>query len=115
MSNCKLIHELPSGYLPYIPFKDNNVYKPSKCNKDNIIDGIFCTSIYNKVPKIVRKEWKTLIKRENSYYYKNVFEKYAIEYIAAYRIQQWWYKITLSPEYAIGRKFINRKYDEMFE
>ena len=47
--------------------------------------------------------------------YKDIFEKKAREYLAAYRIQQWWYKITLSPEYKVGRKFINRKYDECFE
>ena len=46
---------------------------------------------------------------------KNMFEQKSKEYIAAYRIQQWWYKITLSPEYAIGRRFINRKYDAIFE
>ena len=36
------------------------------------------------------------------------------KYMAAYKIQQWWYKITLSPEYKIGRKMINSKYDELF-
>ena len=41
-------------------------------------------------------------------------EKEFREYIAAYRIQQWWYKITLSPEYAVGRRCINRKYDKLF-
>ena len=46
--------------------------------------------------------------------YNTIFEEKAIKYMAAYRIQQWWYKITLSPVYVVGRKFINRKYDEMF-
>ena len=41
-------------------------------------------------------------------------EKEMRNYLAAYKIQQWWYKITLSPEYKIGREFINRKYDKCF-
>ena len=36
------------------------------------------------------------------------------KYLAAYKIQQWWKHITMSPHYAIGRKFINRNYDELF-
>ena len=35
-------------------------------------------------------------------------------YMAAYRIQQYWYKITISPEYKLGRKFIERKYDKLY-
>ena len=46
--------------------------------------------------------------------YKHIFDEKAKEYMAAYRIQQWWHKITLSPEYKVGRKFINRKYDKLF-
>ena len=42
-------------------------------------------------------------------------DKKRIEYMAAYKIQQWWKYITISPHHAIGRKFINRKYDELFE
>ena len=45
---------------------------------------------------------------------KIVEENCRKEYLAAYRIQQWWYKITLSPYYKIGRKFINKKYDLLF-
>ena len=37
------------------------------------------------------------------------------KYLAAYKIQQWWKHITMSPHYAIGRKFINKKYDELFD
>ena len=47
--------------------------------------------------------------------YKEVFEEKAREYLAAYRIQQWWFKITLSPEYEVGRRFINMKYTKCFE
>jgi hypothetical protein len=31
------------------------------------------------------------------------------EYMAAYKIQQWWYERTMSPHYKIGRKFIEKK------
>ena len=37
------------------------------------------------------------------------------KYMAAYKIQQWWKERTMSPHYMIGRKFINMKYDELFE
>ena len=37
------------------------------------------------------------------------------KYLASYRIQQWWKHITMSPHYAIGRKLINKKYDELFD
>jgi hypothetical protein len=47
--------------------------------------------------------------------YEEVFEEKAREYLAAYRIQQWWFKITLSPEYEVGRRFINMKYTKCFE
>ena len=42
------------------------------------------------------------------------FEEQRKRYLAAYKIQQFWYKHTLSPEYVIGRKFINKTYDELF-
>ena len=35
-------------------------------------------------------------------------EKEFREYIAAYKIQNWWIHITMSPYYKIGRKFIDR-------
>ena len=43
------------------------------------------------------------------------YEEHRKRYLAAYKIQQFWYKHTLSPEYAIGRKFINRKFDQCFQ
>jgi len=42
------------------------------------------------------------------------FDNSCKKYIAAYKIQQFWFKHTLSPEYVIGRKFINKKFDECF-
>ena len=45
---------------------------------------------------------------------KFIINKYR-KYLAAYKIQQWWKKITLSPHTEIGRRFINKKYDELFE
>ena len=35
--------------------------------------------------------------------------------MAAYKIQQWWKKILMSPHTKVGKKFINKKYDELFE
>jgi hypothetical protein len=36
------------------------------------------------------------------------------QYLAAYKIQQWWKELLLSPHYKIGRKYINLKYDSLF-
>ena len=44
-----------------------------------------------------------------------LYEIKATEYMAAYRIQQWWYKITMSPYYKVGRKFIEKKIDSHIE
>ena len=63
------------------------------------------------IEKYIDKPWDFNIIKLS---YQVVFEKYARNYLAAYRIQQWWYKITLSPKYNIGRKFINRKYNKLF-
>ena len=35
------------------------------------------------------------------------------KYLAAYKIQNWWKHITMSPYYAIGRKFIDRDGQEL--
>ena len=43
--------------------------------------------------------------KEKQLFIENAYNKY----IAAYKIQQWWKHITMSPHYKIGRKFINRK------
>lgn len=44
-----------------------------------------------------------------------LYELKVKEHMAAYKIQQWWKYITISPHYAIGRKFINKTYDDLFE
>ena len=46
---------------------------------------------------------------------EDVYERKLREYLAAYKIQQWWYMITMSPHYKIGRKFIDRKYSELLD
>ena len=46
-------------------------------------------------------------------YYDTIYENCVREYMAAYKIQQWWFKITMSPHYKIGRKFINRSYQKL--
>ena len=40
---------------------------------------------------------------------KLFYEQKMKEYLAAYRIQQWWFKITMSPHYLIGRKMIEKR------
>ena len=42
-----------------------------------------------------------------------LFEDAYKKYLAAYKIQQWWKHITMSPYYAIGRKFIDRDGQEL--
>ena len=60
-------------------------------------------------------DWRRLsynnFEKEKELFINNKIRKY----IAAYKIQQWWKELTLSPHYMIGRKFINLKYDELFE
>ena len=43
-----------------------------------------------------------------------MFEIKAREYMAAFKIQQWWKNIILSPHTKVGKKYINKKYDELF-
>lgn len=67
-------------------------------------------------------EWINQFPEEKMWHPKLLFEKMFYKekeiayrkYLAAYKIQQWWHNITLSPEYVVGRKFINRKYDNLF-
>ena len=42
--------------------------------------------------------------KEKQLFIENAYK----EHIASYRIQNWWLKITMSPYYKIGRKFIDR-------
>ncbi len=53
------------------------------------------------------------------FYNINIKENFNVgkyrEYLAAYKIQQWWKHITITPIYKIGRKFINKKYDNLFD
>lgn len=64
--------------------------------------------------KYVQHE-RIIFKKTKSQLEKDKFEENKLrEYMAAYKIQQWWREITMSPYYAIGRKFINRHYDELF-
>ena len=53
--------------------------------------------------------------RINMNKYDSKIDKTRREHIAAYKIQQWWYKISLSPNYAIGRKLIAKRYDDCFQ
>ncbi len=42
-------------------------------------------------------------------------EKAFQEYLAAYKIQNWWKHITMSPYYKIGRKFIDKSTNELID
>ena len=46
---------------------------------------------------------------------KMFIQKKYREYIAAYQIQQWWYKITMSPQYQVGRKLIEKRRLAVYE
>ena len=56
------------------------------------------------------KPWNWRLISENEFQKeKELFIENAYkEHLTAYKIQNWWYKITMSPYYKIGRKFIDR-------
>lgn len=58
---------------------------------------------------------KSLIPKRKQTEKTRFYERKMREYMAAYKIQQWWYEITLSPSYAIGRKFIAKRYNALFD
>lgn len=65
-------------------------------------------------------EWEYLIKNHNmSFDFIRERENYRVkmfrEYLAAYKIQQWWFKITLSPQFKVGRKLIEKKRAELLD
>ena len=58
-------------------------------------------------------EWISLNKFQKE---KQLFiEKSFTKYLSAYKIQQWWLHITMSPYYKIGRKFIDRSTNELMD
>ena len=64
----------------------------------------------------IDEEWdwdrvvETEFKKDKELFIEQEYRKY----LAAFKIQQWWKHITISPHTKIGRKFINSKYDELF-
>ena len=54
----------------------------------------------------------------NNNFYKDkgnfIINKYR-KYLATYKINQWCKSINMSPHTKIGRKLINKKYDELFD
>jgi hypothetical protein len=58
--------------------------------------------------------YNTIRKLNFQSFAEDFLEKQQREYMAAYKIQQWWKEITISPNYAIGRRFINKRFDELF-
>ena len=37
------------------------------------------------------------------------------EYLAAYRIQQWWHRLRLDPRHPVGMRMLEREYTELFK
>ena len=57
------------------------------------------------------KDWNwSLIKLSS----KDIRERKYREYLAAYRIQQWWQKLKHDPKTSVGYKYMNQLYDENF-
>ena len=75
------------------------------CNADVFINNLEYITTYSCIQCVILNSH--IVERNR------FFEKCYREYNAAYRIQQRWYHNTVSPEYAIGRKFINRTYDAL--
>ena len=64
----------------------------------------------------IDEEWdwdrvvETEFKKDKELFIEEEYRKY----MAAYKIQQWWKGITMSPHTEIGSRFINKKYDKLF-
>ena len=56
------------------------------------------------------REWPPKSEKDKELFIEEEYKKYLV----AYKIQQWWKHITMSPYYAIGRKFIDRDGLELF-
>ena len=54
--------------------------------------------------------FKNEFKKDKQIFYEEGFRKY----LAAFKIQQWWKKILFSPYTKVGKRYINKKYDELF-
>jgi len=54
-----------------------------------------------------------LFQKEYPYEKKCFTERKQREYMAAYRIQQWWIKVTSNPENAVCKRRLEREYDAM--
>ena len=59
--------------------------------------------------------WKSIFSNTFQKEKELFFEDSYKEHLTAYKIQNWWFKITMSPYYKIGRKFIARDGIELFK
>ena len=63
-------------------------------------------------------EKNTIYNFINNYGHQKAFEEFQIKvfrrHLAAYRIQQEWYKVKYNPYHPIGKKFIIKNYDKCF-
>ena len=105
----------------YISKNPNITWDIIKENPDKPWDWMYISMNPNITMDIIREnpdkpwEWNYIsyntFLKEKELFFEQAYQKY----LAAYKIQQWWHKITMSPHYKIGRKFINKKYDDLFE
>ena len=60
-------------------------------------------------------DWKGLSYNEFKKGKELFIEEAYKKHLASYKIQNWWKHITMSPYYAIGRKFIDRSTNELMD
>ena len=94
-------------------FIKNNPYKSWDYHYISRNKHIMIEFIKNNINK--KWDWFELSKntftKEKEIFNDNQYRRY----MAAYKIQQWYKSIILSPHYKIGRKMINLKYTALFE
>lgn len=96
--------------LQYIIQNDDNYYMLYD-NRSNItIDTIFKHKLYKFITYAL---WY-----HNPKLYSSILQKFYVEslkpYLAAYRIQQWWFKVTTDYKYAACRRKVARDYEDTF-
>jgi len=89
-------------------------------NPDKPWDWYYLSMNPNITMDIIRenpdKPWNWEVISSNTFQKENklFLEEAYRDYLKVYKIQQWWYEITMSPHYKIGCKHINKKYNALF-
>jgi hypothetical protein len=66
--------------------------------------------IFKMVDKLLNFDHYYTFKTFINWVIKHVYR----EYMAAYKIQQWWFKILSNPHHKVGYRFIEKQYDLLF-